>query len=225
MPDNTPVTSGSNAGNGRTPAKTRFRDRGRFGQALVTTLVLLAVLWAVQVVNWASGNRLVSLGIHPLDFSRFWGILPAPFIHVDFPHLIANTPAVAVLLFLVALSGQKAVWASTAVTTVVAGLGVFFLGGENTVHVGASILIYGWAVFLAVRGFFTRRIAEILLGLVVIVLYAGLFWGILPNQAGVSWQGHLFGGVGGAVTAWAAGRPAVKERRRLGPGGTTPAVK
>jgi membrane associated rhomboid family serine protease len=208
-----------------TTSRTRFRDRGRFGQALVTTLLFLAVLWAVQVVNWASGNRLVSFGIHPLDFSRFWGILPAPFIHVDFAHLVANTPAVAVLLFLVALSGQKAVWVSTVVTTIVAGLGVFFVGGENTVHVGASILIYGWAVFLAVRGFFTRDILQILLGLVVIVVYAGLFWGILPNQAGVSWQGHLFGGVGGAVTAWAAGRPAVKERRQVTAARSARAVK
>ncbi|MGV0869418.1 rhomboid family intramembrane serine protease [Corynebacterium kalidii] len=217
---------------GHTPAattaktvKTRFRDRGRFGQALVTTLVFLAVLWVVQIVNWASGNRLVSLGIHPLDFSRFWGILPAPFIHVDFAHLVANTPAIAVLLFLVALSGQKAVWASTVVATVVGGLGVFFIGGENTVHVGASILVYGWAVFLAVRGFFTRRILEILLGLAVVVVYAGLFWGILPNQAGVSWQGHLFGGVGGAVTAWAAGRSAAKERRQVTAARSAGAVK
>jgi membrane associated rhomboid family serine protease len=207
MTGTTPATSA-------TSGKTRFRDRGRFGQALVTTLVFLTVLWAVQIINWASGNRLVSLGIHPLDFSRFWGILPAPFIHVNFSHLIANTPAVAVLLFLVALSGQKAVWASTIVTTIVAGVGVFFFGGENTVHVGASILIYGWAVFLAVRGFFTRSIPEVLLGIVVIVVYAGLFWGILPNQPGVSWQGHLFGGVGGAMTAWGAGRPAVKQRQQ-----------
>lgn len=210
MTGTTPATSVTSA----TSGKTRFRDRGRFGQALVTTLVFLAVLWAVQIINWASGNRLVSLGIHPLDFSRFWGILPAPFIHVNFSHLIANTPAVAVLLFLVALSGQKAVWASTIVTTIVAGIGVFFFGGENTVHVGASILIYGWAVFLAVRGFFTRSIPEVLLGIVVIVVYAGLFWGILPNQPGVSWQGHLFGGVGGAMTAWGAGRPAVKQRQQ-----------
>lgn len=205
--------TGTSPATSATSGKTRFRDRGRFGQALVTTLVFLAVLWAVQIINWASGNRLVSFGIHPLDFSRFWGIVPAPFIHVNFSHLIANTPAVAVLLFLVALSGQKAVWASTIVTTIVAGVGVFFFGGENTVHVGASILIYGWAVFLAVRGFFTRSIPEILLGIVVLVVYAGLFWGILPNQPGVSWQGHLFGGVGGAMTAWGAGRP-VKHRRQ-----------
>ena len=204
------VTQSSTNDTGRT----RFRDRGRVGQALVTTLVFLAVLWAVQVVNWASGNRLVSWGIHPLDFSRIWGILPAPFIHTSFSHLLANTPAVAVLLFLVALSGQKAVWASTVVTTLVAGVGVFFLGGENTVHVGASILIYGWAVFLAVRGIFTRAVPEILLGVLVIILYAGLFWGILPNQPGVSWQGHLFGGVGGAVAAWGAGRPAIKQREQ-----------
>lgn len=202
----------------QTTDKTRFRDRGRLGQALITTLVFLAALWIIQIVNAQSGNRLTTLGIHPLDFSRFWGILPAPFIHADFTHLMANTPAVAVLLFLVALSGQRAVWASTLVTTIVGGIGVFFIGGDNTVHVGASILIYGWAVFLAVRGFFTRRILEILLGIAVIIAYSGLFWGIFPNQPGVSWQGHLFGGVGGAVTAWAAGRGPASKRKEVAAG-------
>ena len=205
-----PTGAGSSTGK----EVSRFRDRGRVSQALITTLVFLAVIWIVQIVNALSGYRLTSLGIHPQDLSRIWGILPAPFIHVDLGHLIANTPAVAVLLFLVALSGQKAVWASTTMTMLVAGAWVFAFGGENTVHVGASSLIYGWAVFLAIRGLFTRRILEILLGVVVIIVYAGLFWGIFPNQPGVSWQGHLFGAVGGGLAAWGSGRTVQKERAK-----------
>ncbi|MGO1950748.1 MAG: rhomboid family intramembrane serine protease [Mycobacteriaceae bacterium] len=204
-PEKSPATPGN---------KSRDNQRGRFAQALITTLVFLAALWIIQLVNWLSGNLLVNWGIHPQDLSRIWGILPAPFIHVDTAHLAANTPAVAVLLFLVALSGQKAVWASTVVTTLVAGAGVFAFGGDNTVHVGASMLIYGWAVFLAIRGFFTRSVLQILLGIVVMVAYAGLFWGIFPNEPGVSWQGHLFGGVGGAIAAWGSGKSAARLEGR-----------
>ncbi|NMB23432.1 MAG: rhomboid family intramembrane serine protease, partial [Corynebacterium sp.] len=29
--------------------------------------------------------------------------------------------------------------------------------------------------------------------------YSGLFWGLLPIYPGVSWQAHLFGGVGGVA--------------------------
>lgn len=199
----------------RSTGSQNTRQRGRMAQALFTTVVFVATLWVIQIVNSLSGYRLTNLGVHPQDFSRIWGIIPAPFIHVDFTHLIANTPAVVVLLFLVALSGQKAVWASTLMTTLVAGAGVFAFGGENTVHVGASMLIYGWAVFLAIRGFFTRRILEILLGVVVIIVYAGLFWGIFPNEPGVSWQGHLFGAVGGGIAAWGAGRSVTKEKAKL----------
>ena len=32
-------------------------------------------------------------------------------------------------------------------------------------------------------------------------LYGGLIFGVLPGKAGVSWQGHLFGFVGGAIAA------------------------
>ncbi|HIW91125.1 MAG TPA: rhomboid family intramembrane serine protease [Candidatus Corynebacterium avicola] len=206
------ITSSSGSSGSKGKEVSRFKDRGRVSQALIITAGFLAVIWVIQIINALSGYRLTTLGIHPQDLSRIWGILPAPLIHVDFGHIIANTPAVAVLLFLVALSGHKAVWASSTMTMLVAGAGVFAFGGENTVHVGASSLIYGWAVFLAIRGFFTRRILEILLGVVVVIVYAGLFWGIFPNEPGVSWQGHLFGAIGGGLAAWGSGRVVQKEK-------------
>src|SRR3546814_4661992 len=33
-------------------------------------------------------------------------------------------------------------------------------------------------------------------------MYGGLLWGVLPGQEGISWQGHLFGAVGGVIAAW-----------------------
>jgi membrane associated rhomboid family serine protease len=39
----------------------------------------------------------------------------------------------------------------------------------------------------------------------VFLLYSGALLGVLPGQPGVSWQGHLFGAIGGAIAAWATG--------------------
>ena len=37
------------------------------------------------------------------------------------------------------------------------------------------------------------------IGLVVLVFYGGMLWGVLPGQPGVSWQAHLWGAVGGVL--------------------------
>lgn len=188
--------------------------RGRVGAALTTSLVFLAVIWVVMAVNALSGYRLTSYGVQPREVEGLWGILIAPFVHVSFDHLLSNTPACAVLLFLVALSGQRAVWLSSVCTVVTGGIGIWLFAPTGSVHVGASILIYGWAAFLVLRGFVAGKPLQMLLGVLVAVVYAGMFWGLFPGQPGVSWQGHLFGAVGGGLAAVATGRGTERGRER-----------
>jgi len=167
-----------------------------------------------MLINALSNYRLTGYGVEPREIEGLRGIIVAPFLHVDFSHLLANTPACAVLLFLIALSGQKAVWVSSVCTVIVGGVGIWLTGPENSVHVGASILIYGWVAFLVLRGFFVRSFGQIALGVVVALIYAGLFWGLFPGNPGVSWQGHLFGAVGGAVAAFLTGRQTGRQASR-----------
>lgn len=187
----------------RSPA--RFR-RSRTGGALVTSGAFLVLIWVVMLVNALSGYRITGYGVEPRELEGLRVVVLAPFIHVDFGHLLANTPACAVLLFLVALSGRRAVWLSSACAAVVGGVGIWLTGPEHSVHVGASILIYGWVAYLVLRGFFVRSFGQIALGIAVALLYAGLFWGLFPGNPGVSWQGHLFGAAGGALAAFLSGR-------------------
>ncbi|WP_297008340.1 rhomboid family intramembrane serine protease [uncultured Corynebacterium sp.] len=194
----TPATTGE-----RSPATFR---RSRTGKALITSGSFLVLIWVLMAVNALSNYRLTGYGVGPREIEGLRGILVAPFLHVDVNHLLANTPACAVLVFLIALSGQKAVWVSSVCTVVVGGVGIWLTGPENSVHVGASILIYGWVAFLVLRGFFARSVWQIVLGTVVALVYSGLFWGLFPGDPGVSWQGHLFGAVGGGVAAFLAGR-------------------
>jgi membrane associated rhomboid family serine protease len=41
---------------------------------------------------------------------------------------------------------------------------------------------------------------------VLFFMYGGLLLGVLPGQPGISWQGHLFGAIGGGMAAWWLGR-------------------
>jgi membrane associated rhomboid family serine protease len=84
----------------------------------------------------------------------------------------------------------------------VGGAGTWLTGQPHSLHLGASVLAFGWLVFLLLRGVFSRRAAQVVLGLVLLFLYGSVLWGVLPGQPGISWQGHLFGALGGGVAAW-----------------------
>ncbi|HIW96003.1 MAG TPA: rhomboid family intramembrane serine protease [Candidatus Corynebacterium gallistercoris] len=175
---------------------------GRFGTAVSTTTSFLAVLWAVQLINALSNYRLTAFGIHPRSVEGLIGVAAAPFLHASWMHLIANSVLGAVLLFTLSFSGQRVVVASSVIIAVCSGLGTWLIAPAYTVHVGASGLIFGWLTFLIVRGLFSGRVIEILVGLVVLLTYGSVLWGVFPGTEGISWQGHLFGAVGGVVAAW-----------------------
>ena len=94
-----------------------------------------------------------------------------------------------------------------AVSAVTSGLGAWLLGGPRTVHVGISGVIFGFLGYLLTRGIYERRLGSILLALIALLLYGGALWGVLPLRAGVSWQGHLFGFLGGWLVAYFATCP------------------
>lgn len=168
----------------------------------------VVLLWLVQVVNAADRQRLVREGgIIPLSPHGLDGILFAPVLHAGWLHLEGNTVPVAVLAFLATSAGLLRFGVATAVIWLVAGVGTWVFGGPGTVHVGASSLVFGWLTLLFVRGFLARGPGQIVLAVVLFVVYGSLLWGVLPTAYGVSWQGHLFGAVGGVLAAGLVSRP------------------
>jgi membrane associated rhomboid family serine protease len=89
----------------------------------------------------------------------------------------------------------------TAITAVVSGLGTWLIAPADTIHLGASGVVFGYATYLIARGWFNRRALEIAIGLVVALLWGGALLAGLEPQEGISWQGHLFGAIGGVVAA------------------------
>lgn len=185
--------------------KTPAHDAGRgsaWRLAGVWSAGFVGVLWVAEIIDTVLGNRLDAEGIRPGDVDGLSGVLFAPLLHGGFGHLIANTVPLLVLGFLVLLSGVRRWVGVTAVVWLVGGVGTWLIGGAGTVHIGASGIVFGWLAYLILRGFFSRSARQILLGVVVLLLYGGLLWGVLPGRPGISWQGHLFGAVGGVLAAW-----------------------
>lgn len=176
-----------------------------WARRVIPVLVLVALMWLSEIIDIISPLRLDSFGIRPRDLGHLQGIVLSPFLHLGFGHLLANTISLLVLGSLLALTTRH-LWMVTAGVVLLGGLGVWLLGGPNTVHIGASGVVYGYAAFLAVYGFVARRWGSAAVGVLVIVLYGSLLWGVLPLRAGVSWQGHLFGALAGVVMAVWLGR-------------------
>ncbi|MGH3363290.1 MAG: rhomboid family intramembrane serine protease [Nocardioidaceae bacterium] len=179
--------------------------------------VFVGLLYLVELADTILVNRLDGGGVKPREVDGLDGILFGPLLHAGWGHLMANTVPLLLFGFLILLGGVSRWVAVTAVVWLVGGAGVWLTGPENSVHLGASVLVFGWLVYLLLRGAFSRSAAQVAVGLVLLFLYGGVLWGVLPGQPGVSWQGHLFGAVGGAWAAWWLGRRD-RGREQLMPG-------
>ncbi|MDX6279131.1 MAG: hypothetical protein QOH03_202 [Kribbellaceae bacterium] len=165
-------------------------------------VALLAVMWLSEIVDTALHGRLDQYGIVPRDPGGLVGILTSPFLHFGFGHLIGNTLALVPLGALIALSGAKRLFAVTAIVTLVGGFGTWLVSPPNTLTVGASGLVFGYALYLIARGIFNRRIGQAAVGVLVVLIWgASLLTSLLPAD-GISWQGHLCGGLAGILAAW-----------------------
>ena len=183
--------------------------------------VLLGAFWIVEIVNKIDGQHLNVDGIYPRTLNGLPGILSAPFLHAGIGHLAGNTIPFAILGMLVAMSGARRVIIVTAIVIAIAGLGTWLTAPSHSDTIGASGIVFGYAGYLIARGFFSRRFLELGIGVIVAILFgAALAWDLVP-KSGVSWEDHLFGGIGGIVAARLLTPPRLGAKRR-GESGTRP---
>ena len=174
-----------------------------------------ALLWVIQIINAAGGGWLTQFGVHPRSLSGLWGILFAPFIHANFAHLIGNTVPLLVLASFVMMRKKRDLLTVSAWSAAVGGLGIWLIAPGDTVHIGASILIFGYLGYLLCRGIVERRFWPIVGSIVTFFAYGSALYGILPGQIGISWQGHLFGLIGGILAAYSMRSAPVAEKEPM----------
>lgn len=189
------------------PARTR-PPRGRIYvmRAGVVMLAWVALLWVLEAVDQIGDNRLDTYAITPRDAGELRDVIPSAFMHFGWDHLSANTVPLLVLGFLAAMRGISRFVGVVAVIMLVSGLGVWLIAPANTATAGASGVVFGLFGYVAVRGFVDRRVSDVLVGVGVAVVYGSMLWGVLPTdevvEQSISWQGHLFGLLGGVLAAF-----------------------
>jgi len=172
----------------------------RIREELPTVILFLLTIWGVFLLDRIL--PLERLGLIPRDYGGLIGIVTMPFLHANFTHLLNNTVPLAVLLTLLAGSRTDS-RAAVVLVAVLGGLLLWLFGRGHSLHIGASGLVFGLAVFLIVSGILEKRIVPLLVSVFVAITYGTtLLSGILPWQSGVSWDGHLLGGVAGGLVAW-----------------------
>jgi len=176
---------------------------------LLSILAFVGFIWAVYLVNLPlqlSEYDLNQFGLEPRTLRGLIGIFTMPVLHDGLNHVLGNTVPLVVLLLMLAFT-QPNPRRIVVCLSVISGVMLWVAGGNRT-HVGASGLIYALAVFLMAAGYYERKVISVITAVLVVVLYGGLFWGLLPTAGrNVSFEGHIFGAVtGGLFAAQTVGR-------------------
>ena len=185
-----------------TPRKTSITDKQRLHFALWFTMLFLIAIWGVFLIDYAFDLNLNQYGNRPRELRGLKGIFTYPFLHGGLSHIWNNTASFFVLnglLFYFYRSLAIRVWSIMFLTS---GILLWLIGGAPSNHIGASGLVYGLASFLFVSGLVRKNLLLLRITLVVVFLYGGMIWLMLPIKEGVSWEGHLAGAISGAILAF-----------------------
>ncbi len=166
----------------------------------VIIAIFVAIIWFIFLLDILL--PLEQLGLVPRDAGGLFGIMTMTFLHVDLQHILSNTLPLVVLLAL--LAGSRADSRKVVlIITILGGTLLWLFGRGNSIHIGASLLIFGLATFLVVSGILEKRTVPMIISIGIALMYGtSLLSGILPWQKGVSWDGHLMGALAGGITAW-----------------------
>lgn len=179
-------------------------EQKRMLRSLVIPGIFVLFMWLVKIFEIVFNTDLEVLGLAPLSWRGLPGILFAPLLHANFSHLSANTLPFFFLGGMLFYFYRSIAWKIFWLIWLTTGLWVWFFARGDSVHVGASGVVYGLASFLFLSGILRRESKLMAITLLIAFLYGGLVWGIFPQlfpHQPISWESHLMGLLAGAVLA------------------------
>jgi len=180
------------------------REYTKMAACMMFPFAVVAVMWIVKIAEYYTGSDFSELGIMPLTAKGLIGIITAPFIHADFGHLLANTIPMFVSLSIIFYFYREVAFQVFFLVWLFTGVWVWSFARNDSYHIGASGLVYGYISFLLFSGIIRRNARLMAISLLIIFLYGGFFWGVFPNffpKRNISWESHLMGGIAGIVMA------------------------
>jgi len=181
------------------PEQIREQDR-LFWRGVFISVGFTIVLWAIEWAHRVFALDLAPFGVVPREWTGLLGILTSPLVHGGAEHLAANSVGIIMLGTLLLYRYPKASWIALPVIWLCAGLGTWLIG-RPSFHIGASGLTHGFMFFLFLAGLIRRDRLAIAAMLAAMLFFGGMFFTILPREAGVSFEAHLSGAIGGLIAA------------------------
>jgi len=173
----------------------------RFRYSVVYTLSFVMLLWVIKAMEWALSFDFGIFGIHPRTIEGTFGIITAPLIHGDLMHLISNSfplilLGVCIFYFYNRIAVEVFFW-----IYFMTGFWVWIMA-RDAYHIGASGIVYGLVAFLFFSGLFRKDTRAVAISLIIIFLYGGMCYGVIPSDPRISWESHLMGSVTGIFGAF-----------------------
>ncbi|CAM2980156.1 rhomboid family intramembrane serine protease [Legionella worsleiensis] len=168
---------------------------------LNTLGIILLIPWTIFFISHFVTPNILLLGIIPRHLRGLPGIICAPLLHANFNHLFFNSIPLVVLSNFVLINGLDYYLTVTLLITLQSGLAIWCFAKPG-LHIGASALITGYWGLLVSNIYQQGTLTTLILGLISLYYFAGIFFGIIPSRKGVSWEGHLFGLLAGLTTSY-----------------------
>lgn len=175
--------------------------RRHFLESLRFPFLAVAFLWLVHA--WQMIDNF-DPGMYGIMTRKIWGLrglVTGPLVHGSWQHLISNSIPLFVLTFISLYFYRKVAMQAFWLIYFLTGAAVW-LFARPVSHIGASGVVYGMVAFIFWNGVFRRSLRSIVLAGIVMILYSGMFMGVLPDQEGISWESHLLGSLVGIFVAY-----------------------
>lgn len=182
------------------------QQKHTLGEAFETAFVFVFVLVLVKVIEIGLKISLAGFGIRPRQADGLMGIVFSPLLHANIAHLTSNALPLLILVTLLFWDRRYQPGATLLSIWLASGLGTWLIGRGNSVHIGASSLIYGLVAYLIASGLKLKSLRTVLVAFLVFLAYGGAVYGILPRNEQISWEGHLCGAFAGVLVARTGGK-------------------
>jgi membrane associated rhomboid family serine protease len=177
-------------------------------RALIIAAICAGML-VIHLIDIVLGGTLKSFGIVPRHMSGLYGIVAAPWLHANFGHLFNNLVGIAIFGSLCLIDGVRRFALSSLIIMLIGG-GLVWLFGRSANHIGASGWLFGLWSLVITQAWFDRRLRTIAISIIVVFLYGGMAYGVLPTERHISFEMHIFGAIAGGVAAYLFARRATK---------------